>query len=78
MKMYQFTIWSDKGKAPISCLIEANSRLDFASDSITRKRAIKKICNKRGWTQKDLLKHGYHIYKVRIAPPEKTKPQGTI
>lgn len=78
MKLYQFTMWSDKGYKPVSCSIEANSRLDFAGHTKYTKKAIAQICNQRSWTKNDMLKFGYKTYKVRVAPPQKVKPVGTI
>lgn len=78
MTSYQFTMWSSKGNAPVSCIVEANSRLDFASDTIYRRKAILAICTKRGWSKKDLEKFGYTTFKVRNAPAPKVKPIGTI
>jgi hypothetical protein len=79
MNRYQFTMWSTKGNAPVAATIEANSRLDFASDTEFRRKAIQQICARRGWTTHDLYTvHGYGKYKVRLAPAPLVKPQGSI
>lgn len=77
MNKYQFTMWSSKGFAPVATTIDATSRLDFASDTPTKRKAMQQICIKRGWTRADLVnRYGYNSFKVRIAPPPMTKPQG--
>ena len=77
MNRYQFTMWSIKGFAPVAATVEANSRLDFASDTPFKRKAMAQICNKRGWSKADLVdRYGYTSYKVRLAPPPMTKPQG--
>ena len=78
MNRYQFTMWSDQGYAPVASTVEANSQLDFASNTIYRQKAIAQICAKRGWTRKELISFGYKKYKVRRAPEPQVKPQGSI
>ena len=72
---YQFTLFSDKGFAPVATIIEAESRL-ACSSPLMRNKAIVQICTKRGWQRKDIEKFGYNKFKIRVAPPERTKPTG--
>lgn len=66
MKKYQFTLFTKDGKyKPVSCIVEANNRLEFVNHGEAFKRAITKICAQRHWTQTDLIKYGYKIWKVR-------------
>ena len=77
MKAYQFTMWSEKGFAPVASTVMANSRLDFASDTEFKQKAIEQICVRRGWTRNELHNvHGYKKFRVRVAPAPLTKPQG--
>ena len=46
MPTYQFTMFSNKGKAPVATTIDAESRLEFAKDSNLRIKAMKQICIK--------------------------------
>lgn len=63
---YQFTMFSDNYK-PVACVVEAEGRLDFYSKGEPYKQAVKKICLKRGWTQKDLKEYGYKKFAVMLA-----------
>ena len=66
---YQFTMFSEKYK-PVSTIVEANFRMDFAQHKEPYKKAITQICIKRGWTVADLKKYGYGVWKVRKAEEE--------
>lgn len=61
---YQFTLFSEQRK-PLSCIIEADSRLEFYNKGKAYKEAVKKICLKRSMTTKDLAKYGYNKFAVR-------------
>lgn len=64
MKKYQFTLFAEKYK-PVSTIVEANSRMDFAKKGKPYITAMQNICAKRLWTLEDLKRFGYNSWKVR-------------
>lgn len=65
MAQYQVTLTTTTGKyKPVSCIITTELNLEHnKKDIITL--GVKKICQKRYWTQRDLSTYGYLKAKVR-------------
>ncbi len=77
MENIQVTLYDKQGRyKPVSALYKVESISWFQSH---RKEVqiggIIKICQKRGWDQKDLARYGYTTCKMRIYDPEKIKRQ---
>lgn len=71
MKQYQVTLTSVSGKyKPVSCIITTELTLDTDKKEIINKGVVK-ICQKRYWTNRDLVKYGYTKAKVREYDKEK-------
>lgn len=64
LQKYQFTMYAEKYK-PVSCIVDAENRMDFALGKEPFRRAIQKICAKRCWTYEELMANGYTKWKVR-------------
>lgn len=70
-KQYQVTLNSITGKyKPVSCIITTDLNLEENKKEIIN-LGVKKICQKRYWTQKDLKTYGYLKAKVREYDKEK-------
>lgn len=66
----------EKHYKPVSTLINVESIEYFKSHRKETKIAgVVKICQKRGWTQKELEKYGYKICKIRVYDPEKIRKE---
>lgn len=71
LKEYQVTLVSASGKyKPVSCIIKKdtneiikNGKSEFVKN--LKIEGIKKICQKRYWTNRELVSYGYTIVKVR-------------
>ena len=63
---YQVTFFDKEGHhKPVAAIIEASSRTEIFGGSW--KKAAVKICQKRGWTHKDMTNYGYTTFKCRLA-----------
>ena len=73
----QVTLFDKGGHyKPVSTLINVESIEYFKSHRKEIKIAgVVKICQKRGWTQKELEKYGYKICKIRVYDPEKIREE---
>ena len=61
---YQVTFFDKEGHyKPVATIIEANGRHEIALGKW--KIAAVRICTKRGWTYKEMVKLGYTIWKCR-------------
>ena len=80
MVTLQVTLFDKGGHyKPVSTLINVESIEYFKSHrEETKIAAVVKICQKRGWTQRDLEKYGYKTCKIRIYDPEKIKEEARI
>lgn len=72
IKKYQVTLYCNDNKyKPISCIIdyEQSQDIDLTFDALIRKdiqtQGVKKICIKKNWTKKDLIKYNYTKCKAR-------------
>lgn len=71
MKEYQVTLYCADGRyRPVSCLISSEMVQEVKEDkakliSVVKQEGIKKICQKRYWTAKDLKKYNYTKVKIR-------------
>lgn len=64
-KQYQITLNSTTGKyKPVSCIITTELTLEDNKKEIIN-LGVKKICEKRYWTQRDLKTYGYLKAKAR-------------
>ena len=62
----QFTLFSNGGYKPMSCLLEVPSVQEYNANSKEYKnKAIQKICAKRYMGAYELKKYGYTQIKVR-------------
>ena len=73
----QITLFDKGGHyKPVSTLINVESIEYFKSHKEEVKIAgVVKICQKRGWTQRELEKYGYKTCKIRVYDPEKIKQE---
>ena len=74
IKKYQVTLFCTTGAyKPVACIVnnEQAEDIDLSTDKTERNKiqriGVKKICQKRYWTLKDLTKYGYTRYKIRVA-----------
>lgn len=71
MKGYQVTLYCADGRyRPVSCLVSSEMVQGAKEDrakliSAVKQGGIKKICQKRYWTAKDLKKYNYTKVKIR-------------
>lgn len=71
MKVYQVTLYCADGRyRPVSCLVPSEMVQEAREDkdkliSAVKQEGIKKICQKRYWTAKDLKKYNYTKVKIR-------------
>lgn len=71
MKEYQVTLYCADGRyRPVSCLVPSEMIQEVKGDkakliSVVKQEGIKKICQKRYWTTKDLKKYNYTKVKIR-------------
>ena len=71
MKTYQVTLYCADGRyRPVSCLVPSETVQEAREDkdkliSAVKQEGIKKICQKRYWTAKDLKKYNYTKVKIR-------------
>ena len=63
--MLQFTMFSENGYKPISCLIDVSVSEYNTNPKEYRNKAIQKICAKRCMNAYDVKKYGYTKIKVR-------------
>ena len=75
MVTYQITLFDKSGKyKPVSALVTVENTEYFKNNREKVKIAgVVKICQKRGWTQRELEKYGYTTCKIRIYNPEKIR-----
>lgn len=73
----QFTLFDKTGKyKPVSTLITVDNAQEYLYNKDKyKKKAIERICIKRGWTRKDLKKYGYTSYKTRVYNKEKIEAE---
>lgn len=74
---YQVTLFCSTGQyKPVSCIVIMKQDNDdnLLINPITKKeimhKGIVKICQKRYWTNKDLVKYNYRSAKVRVFKKE--------
>lgn len=71
MKEYQVTLMCANGKyKPVSCIIKKDNaglteRGKEAFLKVVKEEGIKKICQQRGWTKRELVAYAYTKVKVR-------------
>ena len=66
---YQITLFDKANKyKPVSAIVKA---VATESQSALIKKGVEKICIKRGWDKKDLVRYGYTTVKIRIYDKEK-------
>lgn len=71
MKTYQVTLYcADRRYRPVSCLVSSEMVQEAREDrdkliSAIKQEGIKKICQKRYWTVKELKKYNYTKVKIR-------------
>lgn len=71
----QVTIYSKKYK-PISTIVEMPMKDYVAKNTLPYKRkAITRICLKRGWSSADLKKYGYNEVKTRVYDVKKIEEE---
>ena len=77
MELIQVTLYDKLGKyRPISTLCQVESIEWFKKNKEKVKiEGVIKICQKRGWTQKELEKYNYKTCKMRVYNPEKIKQE---
>lgn len=74
-KQYQVTLNSTTGKyKPVSCIITTELNLEENKKEIIN-LGVKKICEKRYWTQRDLKTYGYLKAKAREYDKEKIEQE---
>ena len=61
-KQYQITLISNNGYKPVSTIV---TRRDEKTSAELKATGIKKIAQKRFWTNEDLKKYGYTTCKIR-------------
>lgn len=67
-KIYQVTLVTITGKyKPVSALIRRKPGMDKKAIQV---EGIKKICQKRYWTNADLKRYGYTLCKIRLYDKE--------
>jgi hypothetical protein len=77
MKEYQVTLFTPDNKyKPVSAIVtqDTSTVKELGNKAYTqaiKTKGIKKICNKRYWTGKDLTRYGYTKVKVREYDKEK-------
>lgn len=73
MELIQVTLFNKEGHyKPVSTLYKVESEEWFKEHREEVKiNAIIKICQQRGWTQKELEKYGYKVCKIRVYDKEK-------
>ena len=71
----QVTLFDKGGHyKPVSTLVNVESIEYFKSHrEETKVAAVVKICQKRGWTQRELAKYSYTTCKIRFYNPEKVR-----
>ena len=74
----QVTLYSDKGRRPLSTLVKVESMHDYnLNKTKIQMQAVQAICAKRYMTASDLRKYGYTGIKVRVYDREKIKQENT-
>ena len=72
MKQIQVTLVSNKGYRPVSTIIDVPSAKEYCDNKEHyQMQAVQKICAKRYWTSKELIKYGYTGIKCRVYDKEK-------
>jgi len=72
-KIYQVTLLCKDNKyKPVSALVVRKEGMDKKAIQL---EGIKKICQKRYWTTKDLARYGYTICKIRLYDKEKIEQE---
>jgi hypothetical protein len=75
MAQYQVTLTDTLGKyKPVSCIITTDLTLEDNKKEVIN-LGVKKICQKRYWTQRDLKRYGYLKAKVRVYDKEKIEQE---
>lgn len=64
----QVTLYNKEGKyRPVSALVRCDAKPTTKQEvKEVRDKGIQKICNKRRWTQRDLLQYQYTTVKMRV------------
>lgn len=78
MKEYQVTLMCKSGKyRPVSCIIKEDEKkiAEVGLLAATKQKGIIKICQKRGWTGRELKEYGYTKIKVREYDKEKIEKE---
>lgn len=77
MELIQITLYDKQGRyKPVSTLYKVVSVEWFKEHREEVKVAgIIKICQQRGWTQRELAKYGYTTCKMRMYNPEQIKKE---
>lgn len=77
MTQIQITLYDKQGRyKPVSTLYTVESMSWFEEHREEVKiNGVIKICQKRGWTQRDLAKYGYTTVKMREYDVEKIKQE---
>lgn len=77
MELIQVTLYDRQGKyRPVSALCKVESIEWFKEHREEVKVAgVVKICQKRGWTQRELEKYNYKTCKMRVYDPEQIKQE---
>lgn len=71
MVTIKVTIVSDKGRRPVSTLINVNSMKDWNDNAKRYKNAaVRNICAKKYWDARDLKLWGYTKVKAEIYTPK--------
>ena len=74
----QVTLYSDKGRRPLSTLVKVDSMQEYnANKTKIQLQAVQAICAKRYMTGADLRKYGYTGIRVRVYDREKIKQENT-
>ena len=71
-KQYQVTLISNKGYKPVSTIV---TRKDEKTSTELKTAGIKKIAQKRLWTNADLKNYGYTTCKIREYDKEKIEQE---
>lgn len=77
MELIQVTLFDKNGRyRPVSTIYKVESIEWFnAHREEAKVNAVIKICQQRGWTQKELEKYGYKTCKIRRYDPEQIKKE---
>lgn len=68
MIQIQITLFDKEGRyKPVSTLVTINDITQYRQQAKEiQKQGIIKICQKRGWTQRELRQYGYTTLKARV------------